>query len=296
MKSTHDILFRYLPLRISRAVHSLPAEIFESIDEIRLRSGAPLSVTAGRKNHTFDENGRACGVSGAIRISQDELNECVMRLTEGSRYTCDEFIAQGFIPLSEGGRAGVCGRYDRKNGFAEISSVSLRLHRFIPNAAKPLIERFSEEGICGAVVCSPPAFGKTTFLRSAAYLLSMGKGISAKRVCIADERCEIAAGMPNLGLCDILSGMPKAEAISLLTRTMSPEIIICDEISANECDAVAEAQNTGVCLIASAHCESPRALLRRGRLGSLLSLGIFPLYVTLGGSGAVNIGKTEEFL
>ncbi len=296
MKSTQEILFRYLPLRISRAIHSLPPEIFEILNEIRLRRDAPLSVTAGQKNLTFDENGRICGVSKAMRLTQSELDECILRLTEGSRYTCDEFISQGFIPLAEGGRVGVCGRYDSKNGFTDISSLSLRLHRFIPNAARLLTERFSASGVCGAIVCSPPAMGKTTFLKSAAYMLSSGVGISPKRVCIADERCEIAAGLPSLGLCDVLSGMPKALAITMLTRTMSPEIIICDEISATEAEAVAEAQNTGVCLIASAHCEDISALLRRGRMKNLLTSGVFPLFVKLGYGYCVTVGETEAFL
>ncbi len=279
--NTSELLFRYLPLRISRAVHLLPPEIFEALDEIRLRKGAAVSATAGQRNITFDENGVLCPIQKALKASAEEINECLLRLTESSRYTCDEFIAQGFIPLAEGGRAGVCGRSDGKGGFAEICSVSIRLHRLIPNAASPLVRYFSQNGICSALVCSPPAMGKTTFLRSAAYLLSGGTGIAPKRVCIADERCEIAAGTAVGGLCDILSGIPKAQAITMLTRTMSPEIIICDEISASEAEAVAEAQNTGVTLIASAHCESAGALLKRGRLKGLIESGVFSLFVTL---------------
>ncbi len=296
MKQTVDLFFRYLPVRISLAVHSLPENIFEHISEIRLRKNAPISVTVNRKNITFTEKGRICSAESAMCASENEINECVTRLTEGSRYKYDEYIAHGFIPLPEGGRAGVCGVANPSGGFSEISSVNLRVFRFFPNVAMPLIEHYRKNGVCGALICSPPALGKTTFLRSAAYLLSLGKHIEPKRIGIADERCEIAVGLPNRGLIDVISLMPKADAMNILTRTMAPEIIICDEIGANEVDAVLEAQNTGVTLIASAHCGDIGGLLKRGRIKRLLESGVFEICVMLGysdGYTARMIG-TEE--
>ncbi len=276
----------------------MPKEIFDSANEIRLRRNSPISVTVGNKNILFDENGRICNLTVALCATEKEIEECVYKLTEGSLYTCDRYIAQGFIPLAEGGRAGVCGRANQ-NGFAEITSVNLRLHRFLPHTAKLLIDLYKSQGINGTLVCAPPSLGKTTFLRSAAYLLSAGKGINPLRVGIADERCELAAGCADFGLCDIISGMPKAEAITLLTRTMSPQVIICDEISAEETKSILQAQNTGVHLIASAHCNSPENLLVRGDMKLLLTSGIFPLCAILGydsGNYSCKICETKEFL
>lgn len=297
-----DMLFRYLPIRISQAVHLLPNNIFESVNEIRLRKNAPISLTAGNNNLFLDESGRLCNMRKAMRITDSELEECVSKLTNGSFYTCDRFVAEGFIPLAEGGRAGVCGRAKTENGkitgFAEIYSINLRLHRFLPRAAEQLINEFSENGIQGTLVCSPPALGKTTFLRSAIYLLATGQGISPQRIGVADQRLELSAGIADLGIADIISGAPKGDAISLLTRTMAPQIIVCDEIGVDECDAVIEAQNTGVYLIASAHCKSPKELQKRGRLKALLDSGIFPLCAVLGydGNHTCTIAKTEDFL
>lgn len=302
MVNSIDVLFKYLPLRISRAVHSLPSEIFGSVNEIRLRKNAPVSLTVGTKNILFDESGHVCGINSAIYATECELTECISKLTGGSLYTCDEYISQGFIPLAEGGRAGVCGRVairsGKMSGFAEIYSVNLRLHRFVPEFATPLITEYRTKGLCGALVCSPPALGKTTFLRSAAYMLSAGKGIAPKRVALADERAELAAGINKAGLLDVISGVHKSEAINLLTRTMAPEVIVCDEIGANEVDTLLEAQNTGVCLIASAHCNTPKDLLKRGRMKKLLESGIFPLCVLLGQNGTFGceIAETERFL
>lgn len=298
MKQTADLLFRYLPTRISLAVHSLPENIYEHISEIRLRKNAPISVTVKQKNITFNEKGRPCTAESAMLATEAEINECVTRLTEGSRYKYDEYIAKGFIPLAEGGRAGVCGVANPLGGFLEISSVNLRVFRFLPSVAMPIIDHYRKNGICGALICSPPAFGKTTFLRSAAYLLSSGKYIEPKRVGIADERCEIAVGLPNRGLIDVISSMPKADAMNILTRTMSPEMIICDEIGANEVDAVLEAQNTGVTLIASAHCGEDSGFLKRGRIKRLLDSGAFGICVMLGYNDGYNarIIETEAVM
>ena len=266
-------------------------------NEIRLRKNAPLSVTVGAKNMFLNENGTPCGLPSAMCVTEAEMGECIYKLTEGSLYTCDRYIAQGFIPLAEGGRAGVCGKVGG-SGFAEITSVNLRLHRFLPKTATPLIDRFRSDGICGTIVCAPPALGKTTFLRSAAYLLSTGKGINPTRVGLADERCELSAGIADFGLCDVVSGMAKADAVTLLTRTMSPQVIICDEIGAEEALPIIQAQNTGVSLIASAHCVSPKELAKRGSMKMLLEHGVFPLSVILDYNGeyTCQIERTEEFL
>ena len=298
MKNTLDVLFRYLPLRICFAVNSLPSEVLEKANEIRIRRNAPISVTCGNKNILFDEKGRVCNVSKAICATDGEIAECLSKLTSGSLYTCDEYVASGYIPLAEGGRAGVCGRANSRGGFAEINSINLRMHRFLPDVAKSLVQKLNRDGLCGVLVCSPPAMGKTTFLRSAAYLLSSGKYIPPTRVGIADERGEISAGIDKSGLLDVISSMPKGEAINMLTRTMSPQIIICDEIGGSEAEPIIEAQNTGVSLIASAHCENPQKLLLRGRMKLLLERDLFKLCVILGYDGGYTceIAETEAFL
>lgn len=292
----------YLPPRISRALCSLPEELCARANEIRLRLDSPASLTVGTKNILFDEAGRVCNISSALCATESEINGCVSLLTENSLYRFDETVGRGFIPLGSRGRAGVCGEArlvgGKTAGFSRITSIDLRVGRFIPTLASPLIENFRENGMRGVLVCSPPALGKTTFLKSAAYLLASGRGIAPKRVGIADERGELASVGTMRGLIDIISGAPKCEAISILTRTMAPEIIVCDEISPDETEPLLEAQNTGVCLIASAHCADPSALVRRGRMKQLLEAGLFPLCVRLYYSEGYSfeIAETEAFL
>jgi stage III sporulation protein AA len=144
-----------------------------------------------------------------------------------------------------------------------------------------LIKYYAREGLCGTLVYSPPAMGKTTFLRSAAYLLAEGRNIRPYRVGIVDERCEIYIRGIADGLIDVVTNCPKAYAIELLCRTMSPEVIICDEIGSGEQDAVINAQNTGVHLIASAHGDSIAGLRRRPFINKMLEAGLFDTAVKL---------------
>ena len=76
-----------------------------------------------------------------------------------------------------------------------------------------------------------------------------------------DEREEIAAvyegvAQNDLGYnCDVLSGYPKGEAILSALRSLSPEVIICDEAGGmEEVQAIEAGVNAGVNLLqASMH-------------------------------------------
>lgn len=289
-------LMIYLPKRIASAFAALPEEIIASADEIRLRRNGACSLTCGEKNLAFDARGRICRASEALRATEAELTECLGRITGGSLYTCDSFLAQGFIPLGGGGRAGICGRADirggKMTGFTLINSITLRVHRFISDMALPLAEEFRRNGLCGALVISPPGGGKTTFLRSAAYLLSQSGATGGFRVAIADERSEIAAAMPpNCGFLDVLSGINKSAAIEMLTRTMSPQAIICDEISASDSASVAGAVNCGAAVIASAHGAGIEDVSSRPGLRELVVSGAFKKYVLLSHGKVGEIGN-----
>ena len=83
-------------------------------------------------------------------------------------------------------------------------------------------------------------------------------------------------------LVDVLHGYPRAKGIEIATRTLSPEVIFCDEIgSAEEARAILGAQNSGVPLIATAHAESREALLRRPSIRLLYENHIFRYYIGL---------------
>jgi len=279
-------LLRYLPIRISRAVAALPERIAEGLTEIRLRAGGPVSVTSGGRNHTFTESGLLCPVERALRCCESELEECVALLSRSSLYSFGDTVKNGYIPFGDGCRAGVCGEGIVQNGetlgFRKIHSVNLRQRRFIRDFGLEAAKRVSENGLKGALVYSPPGFGKTTLLRSVAALLSDGSLGRAYRVALADERGELFVPELAAGLTDAVRGLKKAEAARLLCRSMSPEVLICDELSPEDAGAMTDALNTGVCVIASAHADSVSGLKSRPFIAKLLETGAFPLLIGIG--------------
>lgn len=288
----------YLPPRFLPILHALPSDLREHITEFRLRLGKPCSFTAGGRNLFPDENGRLTDWKHATRGTQQDMDELLARLTEGSLYAFADCIGRGYLPLADGCRAGIAGEWiPVQNGmpaqggqstFSVITSVNLRVSRFLPDFARPLTDKLREDGRCGVLVVSPPSGGKTTFLRSAAWLLSTGK--SPFRVGIADERSEL--WLPD-GISDRITGCPKALAIELLTRSMSPEYLVCDELGAGEENALLAAQNTGVCLLASVHGGSLEEALRRPTVQTLYRAGVFGLAAMLEAGYRVRLEKME---
>lgn len=285
----------YLPPRFLPPVQALPDDLRARITEVRLRLRLPFSVTADGRNLLPGEHGLTMDTAHALHVTRADLDEMLSRLTEGSRYAFEEQISHGFLTLPNGCRAGIAGEtLPHPNGadrllFREITSVNLRISRFLPDFARPLTDRLQSECPVGVLVVSPPAGGKTTFLRSAAFLLA--NGTRPYRVGIADERNELS--VPD-GLCDRITGCPKWKAIELLTRTMSPEYLICDEIGVGEETALLASQNTGVKLIASVHGGSAEEAVRRSCVKPLFEAGVFGLFVLLLPGYRIQIFKTED--
>ena len=81
-----------------------------------------------------------------------------------------------------------------------------------------------------------------------------------KTIGVVDERDEIAAiyqgiSQNNLGIrTDIINNIPKCIGIKMLIRSMSPEIIVADEIGGKEdIDAIEYAMCCGIKGIFTAH-------------------------------------------
>lgn len=133
--------------------------------------------------------------------------------------------------------------------------------------------------------------GKTTVLRDLVRRISTGiekiefKGIN---VGIADERGEIAAmykGMPqnDVGIrTDVLDNIPKAIGMTMLIRSMSPKVIVADEIGKEEeIWAINYAVCSGIKGIFTAHGASLEEISINPNLKALLNLHIFERIVFL---------------
>lgn len=133
--------------------------------------------------------------------------------------------------------------------------------------------------------------GKTTVLRDLVRRISTGiekiefKGIN---VGIADERGEIAAmykGVPqnDVGIrTDVLDNIPKAIGMTMLIRSMSPKVIVADEIGKEEeIWAINYAVCSGIKGIFTAHGASLEEISINPNLKALLNLHIFERIVFL---------------
>ena len=135
------------------------------------------------------------------------------------------------------------------------------------------------------MIYSPPGVGKTTLLRSLIRALSHPP--YGMRLAVIDTREELAAcGTVEESAAEWLSGYPRAAGIEIATRTLNPQLIVCDEIGeVGEAEAICAACNAGVPLVATAHGATAAAMLRRRGLRLLHEQGVFGSYVGLARRG-----------
>lgn len=93
--------------------------------------------------------------------------------------------------------------------------------------------------------------------------------------------------MNDIGVnCDVLDGYPKSTAITLAVKTMSPDIIACDELATEEeIKAVQMGTNCGVKFIATVHASSLDELASRKQIDKLLDTDSFEKIVLLSSKG-----------
>ena len=241
-------------------------EPLSQIAEIRLR--------AGRQSVAVDIFGgmRVCSPP----LTAEELSDCFAEICRYSVFSFEEEIAQGFVTLDGGHRVGICGTAVTKNGsvtsFKDISGLNIRIAHQIRGCADGLYKQVFSDGLHSLLLAGKPLSGKTTVLRDLARLLG-----EHHRVVIIDSRGELSAsvrGTPSfdIGLnTDALCGCEKSAGIMLAIRSLSPEVMICDEIG-NDAEAVEQAMFCGVKLIASAHASDVAELKNRAATRGLLPL------------------------
>ncbi|MDL2273620.1 Flp pilus assembly complex ATPase component TadA [Oscillospiraceae bacterium OttesenSCG-928-G22] len=276
-----------LPPRIREAAEALTDAQKTQVEEFRLRVSRPFSVVIGGEEETPRRD---------LTVTGEDLLRLLEIISHGSVHTVTESLKSGFITVAGGHRVGVCGTGTVKDGavtgFRHISSASLRIAKEIQGVSSsvmPILTPFSN-----TLIVSPPGYGKTTLLRDIVRVLSYG----GRRVSIADERSEIAAcerGVPQFDVgprTDVLDGIPKVDAVMMLLRTMSPDIIAVDEIT-DPADVLAmeRAANCGVRLIATAHAENRKDLSARLFYRKLTRL--FSHIVLIEKKGGARVSRVE---
>lgn len=252
---------------------------FSELAEIRLRAGRPcVSV------NIFGEM-RAC----SEKISAEDIAECFAEICRYSVYSFESEIAQGFITLDGGHRVGICGTAVMNGGkiasIKDISGLNIRIAHQRLGCADELYERVFSRELHSLLLGGKPLSGKTTMLRDLARILG-----ERHRVTLIDSRGELSAssrGTPSFDIginTDALCGVEKSDGIMLALRTLSPEIIICDEIGSDGA-AIEQAMFCGVKIVASAHADSIAQLKNRPATRDILPF--FERVAVLGERGKI---------
>lgn len=251
-------IFMRLPDDISRSLRGLPERIMDGLEEIRLRVNRPVVVCSGGREYEVVRH-------GAHVLQHDEIGKIFSLLMDHSDYAYQEQIRDGYITLDGGHRVGICGRVitdDRRViSIRDISSINIRRGCEYPGISDNIIPYITDPNgkIRNTLIISPPRCGKTTVLRDIVRNIScMGN-----RTGVCDERSEIAGcsgGVPGFDIgprTDVMDGCPKDVGISMLIRSMSPDVIAVDEIgSSDDARALERAAVAGIALVATMHGRS----------------------------------------
>ena len=239
-------------------------------EELRLRLGRPLSALLAGREYPL----------ATAAVTETDLRAVAEAATGASLHAATEQLRAGYLTAPGGVRVGVCGTAvmgpGGMEGLRHISSMALRVPREAVGCADGIWPALTAGGFRSCLIAAPPGAGKTTLLREIVRRLSA----EGTRVAVADERGEIAgawdgAAAFDLGPCaDVLTGAPKARALSMLVRAMNPQVVAMDEIGGEEdASALRAAAGCGAMLLATVHGRRGESLPLACR--ALLETGAF---------------------
>jgi len=257
-----NIFPKHIKEIVNKYIKNLPVE------EIRFRVGRKLAFNFA------DEH-----ILSNYKVTKSDIDELLNMMCQSSVYAYTDEIKNGFLTLDGGHRAGISGRAVLENGtlknITDINGINLRIARELKGVALPYIDKIiSKTEVKNSLIISPPGYGKTTVLRDITRILG-----AKHRVSLIDERCEISAisnGIPQYDvgeMTDIMELCPKQTASEIMLRSMSPEVIVMDEISSDDFGIIQKIISCGVKVIATAHGDNPDDTLKR--------LGIFNEFVVI---------------
>lgn len=212
---------------------SIKENLFESVEEIRIRTGKPIIL----KNYQQER------VINYLTTSEGIL-QILQKICDNSIYSYQNQICNGFITVKGGHRVGLVGsaviENNRITNIKYISGLNFRIARQVIGCSNEIMKdilNYDENRIYNTLIISPPGLGKTTILRDAIRNISNGiNGFRGITVGIVDERGEIAAmhnGIPqnDIGIrTDVMDNVPKYLGLGMLIRSMAPKVIAADEI------------------------------------------------------------------
>lgn len=263
-----EILPRGLCSEITRLA-ALRRDFPLGLSEIRVRAHSPSSLVISGENLRL-----------RYRVSESEMNDIYDKALGGALFAHVDEIKNGFISMRGGIRVGISSSR-REAGLlpTDISALVFRLPSAHSESAGGIFTVWHRERPRGTLIYSAPGGGKTSALRAIAGIISRE---CALRVAVVDERREFRGEDYSGCMVDLLSGYGKAEGIEIAMRTLSPQLIVTDEIgSEREAEALLSVGRGGIPIIASVHADSLDEALSRSAVKRLADEGYFELFVRL---------------
>lgn len=271
-----DGIIKLFPPRVVEALGDYLRD--KTLQEIRFKIEKPIILTVSKGEVVL-----------SYTLTREDIKYILQRISNYSLYAYEEEIRQGFITIRGGHRVGLAGECVMDGGrvktIRNISSLNIRISREIIGCSTKVMKHIlSGDRVRNTLIISPPKCGKTTILRDIARGLSDG----GKKVSIIDERSEIAAsylGIPQMKVgirTDVLDNCLKSEGLIMAIRSLSPEVIICDEIGTlKDIESLIMAFNSGVNIIVTLHGESVDDLTNRNVFKELLDNNVIERVIIL---------------
>lgn len=282
-------IFNFFPVKISKKINEyINGQVdkgLNQIEEIRFRNNNPIILKYNNKEQVLQEY-----------TNSNDILEIMQRICNNSIYSYQNQICNGYITVKGGHRVGVTGNAviesEKVININYISGLNFRIAKQILNSSNkiiPYVLDIQNNTVFNTLIVSAPGAGKTTILRDLVRQISNGvENFNGLNVGLVDERGELAAmfkGVPqnDIGIrTDVLDNIPKAIGMRMLIRSMSPNVIVADEIgNSDDVEAINYAICCGIKGVFTAHGATFEDLALNPTIKQLLNMCIFDRIIFL---------------